>query len=969
MNKPLGRAALVMAATVAMAAITLAAPHAAAQSTPAFDPAKELLRIAKMKQDDRLLAGFAEARGRSTPGLTEKELFVIVDTVEKVGSPDRAIAMLVDRARRFPKDLDARVSLAKMYVRASQSPAAVGVWKKLAVDLGLTPPLAIEYARVLSATGDHASSLSVLAGIMKQAPEDALDYWRELAQAAWDQDDSPTALVAYRKVWKADPPVPGSSSRLMQLLADAGELDEAIVVAKQALVREKNPAHLLFVARLQIKRGEYGAAKRTLDLADDMRALVASTLEYWMLRAEVLSQLGDRDGARAAHRVALRLDPSAPGVRAALLWDSIDRNDLRTLAVDLKTWAPEALRDREMWGPTAVGLDRIGRSRDAIRFFALQAKEAPNDHLWSLEFADALARVGEEAVATRLRRRAFSGIRGLAASALTRPTTTSAKLAPPAAAPPAAAPPAAASAKAARGAPVVASGAPVVPPSPYGGNDPAPPASPLATPLERQKLLETHAFLTQQIQGEPEAERWIRRMLAVGVPSLALEEFAVGWYLQEGSVDRARRHLAKARIFRLERASARRYSLLIAMADDDRAEIERLLEAPNDLSDGEKATAYLRLERDDLAAQPMVAILDRADLTADRPSSASSVLPDDSDAPTLRRELRALSDRTSPTVFGGGTFAYLNDLGVGGPIAGGSHVVGGSTRLVYTAAGRQFEDFGTSSVDVNGRVEADASVVARTIGPRWVSEARLGLTYQPESPSGEVLPRLGYFRAFQISRKVSASFDLAVHNQIEDTSFLRVTGLRDGLAADLAFEPVRKVFLVGSVIAHEDHTRSFDYLAVEAGGSLEGGYKLLEKEPEWTIGARIGAYGRDNRSDVPGDYRSIVKATESRASLYPPSYQQSVITMRFSRGDLFDRARQELQAFPRYDCEIDAGFLFGFGIARARPAAAFSARCGISVRVASSGYLTTSGEYIKGVTGLAEADNAHVGLSYTQFLR
>ena len=58
-------------------------------------------------------------------------------------------------------------------------------------------------------------------------------------------------------------------------------------------------------------------------------------------------------------------------MRAALLWDSIDRNDLRTLAVDLKDWAPDALRDREMWGPTAVGLDRIGRSRDAIRFFVL----------------------------------------------------------------------------------------------------------------------------------------------------------------------------------------------------------------------------------------------------------------------------------------------------------------------------------------------------------------------------------------------------------------------------------------------------------------------------------------------------------------------------------------------------------------------------------------------------------------------
>ena len=913
--------------------VGLASSEAVAQ--PAFDPAKELLRIAKMKQDDRLLAGFAEARGRTAPNLTEKELFVIVDTVEKVGTPDRAIAMLQQRVKRFPRDLDARVALAKMFVRASQTPNAVAVWKELALKLGLTPLLAIEYAHVLSVTGDHASSLSVLASIMSKTPDDALDYWRELAQAAWDQDDSATALIAYRKVWNVDPPLPAASSRLMQLLSDAGQLDEAIVVAKQALVREKNPAHLLVVARLQIKRGDYAAAKRTLDLADDQRALVASTLEYWMMRAEVLSQTGDRDGARAAHRTALHLDPNAPGVRAALLWDSIDRSDLRTLSEDLKQWAPEAVRDREMWAPTAVGLDRIGRTRDALRFFVLQSKETPQDHLWALEFSDALARVGEEALSTRLRRRAFAGIRSLAASFL--------KPAPPAVPAPA---PAAPALKAAAPALALAG---------------------LSTPAEKEKLLETHAFLTQQQRGEPEAEHWVRRMLGAGKPTLALEEFAVGWYLQQDGLDRARRHLAKARLLRLERSAARRYSLLLAMADDDRVEIERLLESPNDLSDGEKAAAYLRIERDDRAAQPLVAVLDHADLAAER-SGTASVLPADSDAPTLRRELRAIEERTAPTLRGGGNFAYLNDLAVAGPVAGGSILVG-ETRILYGAGGRQFIDFGTSSVDVDGRIEADAEVVARRVGARHVHEARLAVDYQADTPNGLPMPRAGYAGVYQLSRKLSTSLDVTANGRIEDTSFLRVAGLRDSVSFDVAFEPARRVFLIGSAVAIEDHTRSFDYLGVEAGGGIEAGYKLLEKVPEWSVGVRVGAYGRDNRSDVPSEYRDIVKPTETRASLYPPSYQQAVLVMRIARGDFFERARQELVAFPRYDCEIDGGFLTGLGIRGATPAAAGSVRCALSVRMPTNGYLSATGEYIKGVTGLAQADNAHVGLTFTQFLR
>jgi len=39
------------------------------------------------------------------------------------------------------------------------------------------------------------------------------------------------------------------------------------------------------------------------------------------------------------------------------------------------------------------------------------------------------------------------------------------------------------------------------------------------------------------------------------------------------------------------------------------------------------------------------------------------------------------------------------------------------------------------------------------------------------------------------------------------------------------------------------------------------------------------------------------------------------------------------------------------------------------VRVPSHGYVSASGEYIKGVTGLAESDNAVAGLTFTQLLR
>jgi tetratricopeptide (TPR) repeat protein len=887
-------------------AILLLAADARAEPPPQpFDPAKELLRIAKMKQDDRLLSSFAEARGRSTPNLTEKEIFVIVEQVERVGSPDAAIRMLHDRAKRFPRDLDSRIALAKMYVRAGQTANAIPVWRDLANTFGLTPALALEYAHVLSTTGDHAGSLAVLAGLQNAAPADAIAYWRELAQIAWDQDDTKTALVAYRKVWTSDATPAGASSRLMQLLADAGYLDEAIVVARQALLRERNPQHLLFVARLQVKREDFAAAKRTLELADDQRVLVASTLEYWMLRADVLTRLGDRDGARDAHRVAYRLDPHAAGVRAALLFDSIERNDLRQLSTDLTEWLPDAERDREMWAATAIGLDRLGRSRDAIRFFLLQSKETPQDDLFRLEFADALGRVGEETIARNLRQRAYAGIRAQASAAL-------------------------------------------------------------EGKLDGLKLAEANVTLTEQYRGNEQSARLVRSLLASNKASSELEAIAIGFYLKEDNRDAARRRLARARLARLEVARSRRFALLLALADDDRVAIDQLVSSPNDLSDGERAVAYLRLERDDRAAAPIKTILDHADLgnTGDQPLAEVEV-----DAPTLRRELRSIDERTSTLLRGGGHLTYINALVIVGPALEGSYPHG-EDRFSIAASGAQFDSLTSSAVRVSDFREAEVLGGWRRMGPRHVTEAHAGVDVQTEGPNANIpLPRAAASGAFRISRRVTAAFAATAQARVLDTSFLRVTGLRDSIAGDLVYEPIPRIFLIGNLTVLEDHTRDFDYLGFEAGGGLEAGYKIFQKTPELSIGARAGGYARDNRADVPEAYRSIVRPGEGRASLYSPPYQQGMVVLRISRGDFFERSRQELVSFPRYDCEVDAGYLVGIGIARTRPAPAGAVKCAASIRVPGHGYLSAAGEYIKGVTGLAEADNAAVSVTYTRFLR
>lgn len=861
----------------------------------------KLQRLAAATQDRPLLTSFAERRGSTVAGLAEADLDRLVEHLESTGSPDRALRMLESRTQRFPGERDGWLVLAKVHARAGDTPAALRVWKEIDQRFGLTAEQASTYARLASSAGDHARALAVLAAARATAPEDAAAFWADLAQVAWELDAVEEATDAHRRLWRGGARTRTVAHRLVTLLAESGALDEAASVAREAQRVESDPALLAYVARLQFRNKDVAGARRTLDLEGGRIPVSPSYLDYWLLRAEVLAQFGDDVGTRYALRRALEIDPDAPGARATLLWGSILREDRRTLAADLSAWAPRAGAERDLWEPVAIGLDRVGRTREAMPFFVARMREAPHDHAWALELAGAAERTGDEILAGRIRRGAFADLRRAALEA-------------------------------------VRAGA--------RGDD---------------HLLETHAILSRQLLGEPEGDRWLGLLLARERLSPEVEDLAIGWFLERDQLELARRQLQRARG---SRPALLRYRLQLAMADEDRAEVRRLATARG-LPDAEVAAALLHVEDDEAAVQPILRALDDPGAGGAGRAAASASFPE-ADTGHLRSELRRIREQRAPTVTLGGSYDFVDGLAGVGPLAGASHAAGGA-RLFYGAAGRRLEDLGTATVLLpEPRLEAEAGVLARFSGPRRVTEVGVGVVYLTDTAPDAPLPRASYFDVLQASRTITLQIEAHANRTIGDTSFLRVAGLRSVVDADVVYEPNRRVVLIGSALAQEDHTRSLKLLAGEVGGSLEASYRILSDAPDWTVGLRGGAYERVNRATIPDEYRTLPRPNEGIDSLLPPSFQNVMFTTHLARGDFFQRARRDRVPFPRYDCELDAGVLFG-SAGGGGPAPAGSARCGGSFRVAG-GFVTAAAEYIKGVAGIAEVDNARLLLSFTQLV-
>jgi tetratricopeptide (TPR) repeat protein len=379
-----------------------APPSVPTGGTTPFDNA---LRLARMLGDEQTIANLLEQRALG-PGVAWPDLVLAVDALEGLGETERAARLLDRNAQESPHDTRALEALADLWTRNGRAALAVAAWRRVAATGGpLTAKQALAFAIVLDRTGQRDEALHVLTDAKERATDDAVDLWDALATLAWESDDDADALFAYRKLWSTGDRRPVVSERLMTLAGEAGAYEEAVAVGTEGYAKSGDADLLLDVASLQTSKEDWAGVLVTLGRADESRIPKARRRDAFMMRGEADEHLGEWARARAAYEAALALEPSAVSTKTALLEIAIARDDREALRGYADRWKAGAVRKPELWGPLAIALDRTGRTREALAFFARQARDAHVEPGTLLDFADALDRSGEQVLAWRLKRR------------------------------------------------------------------------------------------------------------------------------------------------------------------------------------------------------------------------------------------------------------------------------------------------------------------------------------------------------------------------------------------------------------------------------------------------------------------------------------------------------------------------------------------------------------------------------------
>jgi len=808
------------------------------------------LRLARELNDDVLVASLLSERALD-PSATRAEVVAVVDAFETLGDLQRAVTFLKQRVHLFPAERDTRVELANVYARAGDAKGSIAVWKEIEARGAplLTTTEAEAYARELAATGDSPEAYRVLKSAAPRAPPDAKDFWNDLATLAWNLDDTAEALVAYRVVCAHKFGFEGAVQRLMQLATEAGAVDEAIAAGLDQFRAEGDTSALLETARLEQEKGDWKGVMHTLDLAESRAgAEFARKQEFWLLRAEAFSRLGNAAMAKQAYWNVLAIDPSSVAAQAALLWDALDRNDNAALRRYVDQWRAGAEGSVELWAPYAVGLDRLGRTSEAIPFFFRHFNAEPTDYLFALEFADALERVGNAGLSARLRRYAVGRLQHDSLADLKKSNLT----------------------------------------------------------LDERQVLEETATTKRQFSGVETGERWFHAIQAAPGPFANDISFALDWYLSEDRVDSAR-HLMDSTRRSPNGATLDKYRLSIALADDDFSAIGSLLATASGIEPDARIDALVALDRDRLAGAEILDALDRGAPESDE-LKEKLIQIRDRHAPMFRVGGTYVYigglDVYGPVA--GAAVDWGNARIVYSASAVQMQTPGYSASAAETQTSNELLAL-PAPVD-----EVEAGAVARFTSERGATELGAALNVQParSSQAATVIPKATFFDERLVTDVFGVTIQAVVDDKIEDTSLLRVGALQSRLELGLRADFARSWYTSVSVHAREDYTRLFQPVGTETGEELEGGYKIVTHEPEWDVGLQGIAVQRENVVNLPASLQVILPPTPDLALYIPPTYELVSVVTHLTRGDFWQRYRPDKTAFPRYDCEAALGILF-----------------------------------------------------------
>ena len=335
--------------------------------------------------------------------LTGVELNDLVAVSGMDGHSASVISFLQRYLTQYPSEQRGWDVLASTQENAGLLLEAIATWHHIGEHFDHPIPAVIREAELLRRTDKPEAAFSILLQNQKRASVKDTSFWSLFADSSWECKRNDIALAVYRTIWKSGDKNALAAERLIQLMRDKGQSQDASAIASEAYHRLSQPRWLLLAMDVAVQFRLWDDLRQMLYLAEADKQQFQRLEMYWLIRAQVYGHDRQFQQALTAYQQALNVNPAGKIAKEGILWILLDQQNNQRLASFLQLWQKDAVTTPSLWGVYALGLSQLGKEEHALQWFERKAKLNHDDSVGLLAYADTLTKAGRVDVAQRLR--------------------------------------------------------------------------------------------------------------------------------------------------------------------------------------------------------------------------------------------------------------------------------------------------------------------------------------------------------------------------------------------------------------------------------------------------------------------------------------------------------------------------------------------------------------------------------------
>lgn len=343
--------------------------------------------------------------------LTDAEFNTLLAAFNNASNSTKLISFLQSYLIKYPAKQEAWEVLAQAQENAGQLSKAITTWQQISSHFEQPIPAVTHQIELLWRTGQAEKAYSLLVLNQKRATANETEFWQLSADLSWELEQSDNALLAYKTLWKSEAANELTAERIIQLLKDKAQAQDAIAAAGEAYQRFNKPRWLLLAMDTAIQFGLWENVRSLLQTAETNKKQFQPLEMYWLTHAQLNNHDQHPQRVLADYQQALTVNPASVIAREGVLWALIDQHDNQRLASFLQLWQQDAMTAPSLWGVYGLGLSKLGKNEQALSWFERNANRNHDDYLWLLTYADTLDKANRVDAALLLRQYVLFNLR------------------------------------------------------------------------------------------------------------------------------------------------------------------------------------------------------------------------------------------------------------------------------------------------------------------------------------------------------------------------------------------------------------------------------------------------------------------------------------------------------------------------------------------------------------------------------